>query len=96
MFGPRPDGQIDRRQVNDGYLRAARDVGESLSVSSPGAAKKIAEEIGKTGRMIRKHATEIFHKFSVNSRAGLMAVWLGQKSQPPETTPLTATAPLSK
>ncbi|MES2738857.1 MAG: hypothetical protein V4672_21240 [Verrucomicrobiota bacterium] len=42
--------------------------------------KQIAEEIGKTVGMTHKHITEIFRKFGVNSRAGLMAVWLGQKS----------------
>lgn len=41
--------------------------------------KQIADEIGKSSRMTHKHVTEIFRKFSVNSRAGLMAVWLGQK-----------------
>lgn len=41
--------------------------------------KQIADEIGKSSRMTHKHITEIFRKFGVNSRAGLMAVWLGQK-----------------
>lgn len=41
--------------------------------------KQIAQEIGKTVSMTHKHVTEIFRKFGVNSRAGLMAVWLGQK-----------------
>jgi len=41
--------------------------------------KQIAEEIGKTVTMTHKHVTEIFRRFGVNSRAGLMAVWLGQK-----------------
>lgn len=42
--------------------------------------KQIADEIGKSVSMTHKHITEIFRKFSVNSRAGLMAVWLGQKT----------------
>jgi DNA-binding CsgD family transcriptional regulator len=41
--------------------------------------KQIADEIGKSVRTTHKHVTEIFRKFGVNSRAGLMAVWLGQK-----------------
>lgn len=41
--------------------------------------KLIAEEIGKSSSMTHKYVTEIFRKFGVNSRAGLMAVWLGQK-----------------
>ncbi len=41
--------------------------------------KKIADEVGKSVPMTHKHITEIFRKFGVNSRAGLMAVWLGQK-----------------
>ena len=40
--------------------------------------KQISEEIGKTARMTHKYITEIFRKFGVNSRAGLMAVWLGK------------------
>ena len=39
--------------------------------------KQIAEEIGKTLGATHKHITEIFRKFGVNGRAGLMAVWLG-------------------
>jgi DNA-binding CsgD family transcriptional regulator len=42
--------------------------------------KQIADEIGKSPRATHKHITEIFRKFGVKSRAGLMAVWLGQKS----------------
>lgn len=42
--------------------------------------KLIAAEIGKSQNMTHKYVTEIFRKFGVNSRAGLMAVWLGQKS----------------
>lgn len=42
--------------------------------------KQIAQEIGKSANMTHKYITEIFRKFGVNSRAGLMAVWLGQKS----------------
>ncbi|MEO6054930.1 MAG: hypothetical protein ABIP97_13055, partial [Chthoniobacterales bacterium] len=42
--------------------------------------KQIAVEIGKTLGRTHKHITEIFRKFGVNSRAGLMAVWLGQKT----------------
>lgn len=41
--------------------------------------KLIAEEIGKSVPTTHKYITEIFRKFGVNSRAGLMAVWLGQK-----------------
>lgn len=41
--------------------------------------KQIADEIGKSVRSTHKHITEIFRKYGVNSRAGLMAVWLGQK-----------------
>lgn len=41
--------------------------------------KQIADEVGKSVPMTHKHITEIFRKFGVNSRAGLMAVWLGQK-----------------
>jgi DNA-binding CsgD family transcriptional regulator len=41
--------------------------------------KQIAGEIGKSATMVHKHITDIFRKFGVNSRAGLMAVWLGQK-----------------
>lgn len=41
--------------------------------------KQIAAEIGRTVGMTHKHVTEIFRKFGVNSRAGLMALWLGQK-----------------
>jgi DNA-binding CsgD family transcriptional regulator len=42
--------------------------------------KLIADEIGKSSHMTHKYITEIFRKFGVNSRAGLMALWLGQKS----------------
>ena len=41
--------------------------------------KQVAEKIGKSPGMTHKHITEIFRKFGVRSRAGLMAVWLGQK-----------------
>lgn len=41
--------------------------------------KLIAEEIGKSPNMTHKYVTEIFRKFGVKSRAGLMAVWLGRK-----------------
>ena len=41
--------------------------------------KDIAAEIGKSPNMAHKYVAEIFRKFGVNSRAGLMAVWLGQK-----------------
>jgi DNA-binding CsgD family transcriptional regulator len=41
--------------------------------------KQIAEEIGKPISATHKHVTDIFRKFGVNSRAGLMALWLGQK-----------------
>lgn len=40
--------------------------------------KQIAEEIGRTPGMTHKHITEIFRKFGVNGRAGLMATWLGK------------------
>ncbi len=39
--------------------------------------KQIAEEVGKTVGATHKHITEIFRKFGVNGRAGLMAIWLG-------------------
>lgn len=42
--------------------------------------KQIAGKIGKTVSATHKHITEIFRKFGVNSRAGLMSVWLGQKA----------------
>jgi DNA-binding CsgD family transcriptional regulator len=41
--------------------------------------KQIAAEIGKTPKTTHNYITEIFRKFGVKSRAGLMAVWLGQK-----------------
>lgn len=40
--------------------------------------KQIAEEVGRTPGMTHKHVTEIFRKFGVNGRAGLMALWLGK------------------
>ncbi|MGC4013352.1 MAG: hypothetical protein QM755_02370 [Luteolibacter sp.] len=40
--------------------------------------KQIAAEIGRTQGMTHKHITEIFRKFGVTGRAGLMAVWLGK------------------
>lgn len=49
--------------------------------------KQIAAEIGKSVGMTHKHITEIFRKFGVNSRAGLMAVWLGQKPAPAAIPP---------
>ncbi len=42
--------------------------------------KQIADAVGKPLSATHKHITEIFRKFGVNSRAGLMAVWLGQKA----------------
>lgn len=42
--------------------------------------KQIADEIGKTVGMTHNHITDIFRKFGVSGRAGLMAVWLGQKA----------------
>lgn len=42
--------------------------------------KQIAEEIGKPVSRTHKHITEIFRKFGVNSRAGLMSLWLGRKA----------------
>lgn len=41
--------------------------------------KQIAVEIGKSLRTTHNHVTEIFRKFSVQSRAGLMSLWLGAK-----------------
>ena len=41
--------------------------------------KQITEEIGKSPAMTHKYVTEIFRRFGVNSRPGLMALWLGQK-----------------
>ncbi len=40
--------------------------------------KQIAAEVGRTPGMTHKHITEIFRKFGVNGRAGLMALWLGK------------------
>lgn len=42
--------------------------------------KQIADELGKSLSVTHKQITEIFRKFGVKSRAGLMAVWLGQKA----------------
>ena len=42
--------------------------------------KQIADEIAKPISATHKHVTEIFRKFGVNSRAGLMSLWLGQKA----------------
>jgi DNA-binding CsgD family transcriptional regulator len=42
--------------------------------------KQIAEEAGKSLSATHKHITDIFRKFGVKSRAGLMAVWLGPKA----------------
>lgn len=42
--------------------------------------KQIADAVGKPLAATHKYITEIFRKFGVNSRAGLMAVWLGQKA----------------
>jgi DNA-binding CsgD family transcriptional regulator len=41
--------------------------------------KQIADELAKPVSATHKHVTEIFRKFGVNSRAGLMSLWLGQK-----------------
>lgn len=45
--------------------------------------KEIAAEIGRTTCMTHKYIMEIFRKFGVNGRAGLMAIWLGN----PKATP---------
>jgi DNA-binding CsgD family transcriptional regulator len=42
--------------------------------------KQIAIKLGKSPHTTHKHITEIFRKYGVNSRAALMAMWLGQKS----------------
>jgi DNA-binding CsgD family transcriptional regulator len=42
--------------------------------------KEIAHELGKSPHTAHKHITEIFRKYGVNSRASLMALWLGQKA----------------
>lgn len=42
--------------------------------------KEIAIEVGQSPHTTHKHITEIFRKFGVNSRASLMAMWLGQKA----------------
>jgi len=42
--------------------------------------KVIALELGQSRHTTHKHITDIFRKFGVNSRAALMAMWLGQKS----------------
>lgn len=41
--------------------------------------KEIALKMNKPVNTTHKYITEIFRKFGVNSRAGLMALWLGQK-----------------
>lgn len=41
--------------------------------------KQIAAEIGKSLRTTHNYVTEIFRKFGVQSRAGLMSLWLGGK-----------------
>jgi DNA-binding CsgD family transcriptional regulator len=46
--------------------------------------KQIAAEIGKSPHTAHRHIVEIFRKFGVNSRASLMALWLGQP--PPRST----------
>lgn len=42
--------------------------------------KKIALEIGQSPHTTHRHVTEILRKYGVNSRAVLMAVWLGQRA----------------
>ncbi len=42
--------------------------------------KQIADEIGRSVGTTHQHITEVFRKFGVKSRAGLTAVWLGQKA----------------
>ena len=39
--------------------------------------KEIARELGRSFHTTHRHISEIFRKFGVNSRAGLMALWLG-------------------
>lgn len=39
--------------------------------------KEIAKELGRSFHTTHRHVSEIFRKFGVNSRAGLMALWLG-------------------
>lgn len=39
--------------------------------------KKIAAELGQSYNTTHTHVKEIFRKYNVKSRAGLMAVWLG-------------------
>jgi DNA-binding CsgD family transcriptional regulator len=43
--------------------------------------KEIAAEIGKSLRTTHNHITEVFRKFGVQSRAGLMSLWLGAKGK---------------
>ena len=40
--------------------------------------KEIALELGQNRHTVHWHITEIFHKFGVQSRAGLTAIWLGK------------------
>jgi DNA-binding CsgD family transcriptional regulator len=42
--------------------------------------KQIALKLGQSPHTTHKHVTEIFRKYGVNSRAALMAMWLGQKA----------------
>jgi len=41
--------------------------------------KEVSGHLSQSSHTVHKHVTEIFRKFGVNSRAALMALWLGQK-----------------
>lgn len=43
--------------------------------------KQIAQELNQSPHTTHAHIVEIFRKFGVQSRAALMALWLGQKRQ---------------
>jgi DNA-binding CsgD family transcriptional regulator len=40
--------------------------------------KEIAAKLGQTFNTLHRHVTEIFRRFGVHGRAGLMALWLGK------------------
>lgn len=40
---------------------------------------EIADQMEHSAKNVHKHITGLFRKFGVNSRAGLMALWLGRK-----------------
>ena len=42
--------------------------------------KQITDTLGQSPHTTHTHVVELFRKFGVNSRAALMAMWLGQKA----------------